>query len=51
MIVHKTVCKGIPVTVRIPEHVNETLKQEKINYIYDLLTAERKLAQVKEQKN
>ncbi len=32
-----TMINNIKVTVRFPERVSEPLKQEKINYIYDLL--------------
>lgn len=44
---YKTSYKTIPVTVRIPEQVKETLKQDKINYIYDLMTGKYKPAKEK----
>lgn len=37
---YKTAYKNITVTIRTPERIMETLKQDKINYIYDLLATQ-----------
>lgn len=45
---YKTAYKTIPVTIHIPKQVKETLRQDKINYIYDLMTGKYKPAKEKQ---
>lgn len=47
---YKTAYKNITVTIRTPERIMETLKQDKINYIYDLLATQCKSAKQQESK-